>query len=126
MDDGSHTADEYSRVGLTRDECVGCTLHMCRAFAQVPSQKAKSLGCFGHCSIYMFVPCEVVCQVYTEILSTVYHFQCVSVEPVDGLSLEALVDVNSDDLTLLRMELHLPLLPAHLDPLAVSWRHHLF
>ena len=53
--------------------------------------------------IYMFVPCEVVCQVYTEILSTVYHFKCVSVEPVGGLSLEALVDVDSDDLTLLRM-----------------------
>ena len=83
---------------------------MCGAFAQVPSQKAKSFGCFGHCSIYMFVPCEVVCHVYTELLSTVYQFQCVSVEPVGGLSLEALhVDVNSDDLTLLRVELHLPL-----------------
>ena len=79
------------------------------AFAQVPSQKAKSLGWFGHCSIYMFVPCEVICQVYTEILSTVYHFRCVSMEPVGVLSLEGLVEVNSDDLTLLSMELHLPL-----------------
>ena len=73
----------------------------------------------------MFVPCEVVCQVYTEILSTVYHFQCVSVEPVGGLSLGALVDVNSDDHGTSSATMS-PILLAHLDPLAVSWRHYLF
>ena len=51
----------------------------------------------------MFVPSEVICQVYAEILSTVNHFQRVSIEPVDGLSLKAYVEVYSDDLALLAM-----------------------
>ena len=51
---------------------------------------------------------EVICQVYAETLSTVHHFQHVSMEPVVGLSLKASVNVYYDDLTLLWVKLHLP------------------
>ena len=94
------------------------------ALAQVPSQKCNSLGCFCHHTIYMFVPCEVVSQVYNEILSTTSSV-CPWSLNVAGLPLKALVEVNSGDLTTSSAALT-PILLARLDPLAISWRHHLF
>ena len=71
----------------------------------------------------MSMPREVTADVHSEVLSTVYYFQCVSVELVFCFSLEAFIVVDPDDLALLRVELHLPspILLGFLDPLAVSW-----
>ena len=64
---------------------------------------------------------------YAEVFSTVHYFQYMSVESVDGLSLKAFIEVDSDDLTLLWMSVTSPpILLEHLDPLAVFGHHHLF
>ena len=52
-------------------------------------KKPRVLGAFFHCGVYMFLPSEAIFQVYAEKFSTVNHFQHVSMEPVDGLSLKA-------------------------------------
>ena len=56
----------------------------------------------------MSMPREVMADVHSKVLSTIHHFECMSVELVLSLSLGVFMKTDLDNLALLWVELHLP------------------
>ena len=66
------------------------------------------------------MPAEAVADGNAEIFPAVDHFQCLTVAAVCSLYLVVLVGNDADDLTFLRVELHLPCLFPFLQCLKIS------